>query len=383
MEQKTKFILIGLVGISIIFAFLFIQALSSKQQIKRQRDDLKEENITLGTKVSKLESGLRDYANKVSALKKELDDVAREKKEIENKYEVVNKEKDELVQRLGALPAVREAAPTTEALPQAQDAYWAGVVKAKTDLELQLTQLRSELKSTQITNEDLQRQKSALELDIKNLASEKDDLKRQVEYNQKLIDSISEGFVRERNDRVKIQDSFKLLKNENTLLTRQLKSLNNRKTTLERKLQEIQEANAAMERRFSEMGAMLTDKLSQINELKQRLDAGTSGTAQPEAPSQNKESVELPPIVVRPQTETAIEEAVITLAGRILAVNKDGNFVIIDLGGDKGLKTGDALQVEREGKTIAEIEVIQTRKDFAACDIKKEYEPIQIGDTVR
>jgi chromosome segregation ATPase len=382
MERKTKFIVLGLAGLSVIFVFLYIQTLGSKQLVLRERDDLKKENITLVGKLDKLRENIRDYENKIGLLNNDLDKVSRENQELERKFELASKERAELVERLKSRPA---QAAQSQAPPDT-DAYWAGILKEKTDLELQLGNLRGELRTAQITNEELQREKSVVELDVNSLKRDNEDLKRQLEYNQKVMDSVSQELVREKNDKIKIQDTFKLIKNENTLLMRQLKSLNERKVNLEKKLQGLQEKNEALERKFTEMQTMLTDKISKIDDLKDRLDTIRSGSAdKAEAPQEKKESVELPAIVVRPQqTETPSAEAPAgALTGKILAVNKDTNFVIIDLGEEAGIKIGDSFQVYREAKPIASIVVIQTRRNIAACDIKKETTPIKVGDTIR
>lgn len=400
MDQKTKFILIGLIGLSVIFSFLFIQTLNSKQVVLKERDELKKENASLASKLKKIESALSDYENKVSILNSDLDRVSKEKQELDRKYELVNKEKGALLEKLKAKqeeayassPAVQPApAPDT-------DSYWAGILKAKTDLEMQLANLRSELKSTQINNEQLQREKSSLELDLNNLSREKDDLKRQLEYNQKLMDSIAQELVRERNDKLKIQDALKPIKNENSVLLRQLKSLNTRKINLDKRIQGLMEDKSTLERRFTEMETMLTEKVGQINELKDQIDKIRSSAkiGAPVAPADKKEpaqsdepSVELAPIVVRPQAgQAGQKDTVVSLSrkieGRVLAINKDSNFVIIDLGEDAGIRLGNNFTVYKDSSApIAEIEVIQLRKSIAACDIKNETEPIKIGDRVR
>jgi len=382
MENKAKFIIIGLIGGLVACLFLFIQTLNSKQLILRERDDLKEKNASLNSQVAKLDGNLRDYENKVSLLNRELDKLSGEKQEFEKKYELANKEKQELINRLKERQAQMQAAPQVQAAIPTTDAYWAGILKTKADLELQLSNVRDELKSIQINNGQLQREKTTFELDLNNLKRENEDLKRQLEYNQKLIDSVTQELVREKNDKIQIQNSLKSIRNENRFLVRQLKSLNNRKFDLEKRLQEFQEGKASIERQFNEMQTMLTDKIFQINDLKEQLDVIRSGT-KVEAPQEKKESVELPPIVVRPQSEPLMQENATRPTGKILAINKDANFVIIDLGEDRGINVGDAFQVYREGESIATIEVIQARKSIAACDIKKETTAIKVGDTIR
>jgi chromosome segregation ATPase len=388
MERKAKFIILGLAGLSVIFIFLYMQALNSRQLILRERNDLKKENITLSSKLDKFESSIRDYENKFDLLKKELEKLSQEKQEAQRKYELANKEKEKVLEGLKLKESEVQVAPPqpqAQVLAQDADAYWAGILKAKTDLELQLGNLRNELKSVQITNEQLQREKTTFELDINNLKHESEDLKRQVDYNQKVIDSLTQELVREKNDKIKIQDTFKSIKNENTILTRQLKSLNARRFNLEKKLRELQEKNAALERKFTEVQINLTDRSSQIKDLREKLDS-VRGGAKTEVPEEKKETIELPPIIVRPQSKessTPTQASISTLTGKVMAVNRDNNFVIIDLGEETGINVGNSFQVYRDGKSIANIEAIQVRSDMAACDIKKETRPIKVGDIVK
>jgi chromosome segregation ATPase len=384
MEQKAKFIIVGLIGVTVICLFLFIQALGSKQQLTRERDDLKSENTSLTAKMDRLASNLRGYEEKIRTLNNELERVSQEKAELDRKYELTNRAREELIERLRVerqKKVQNEPRAYQSAISQTDDAYWAGILKAKTDLEFQLGNVRKELKTFQINNEQLQRDKTTSELELNNLKREREDLSRQLEYNKKLLDSIAQELVREKNDKAQIQGSYKTIRNENSVLSRQLANLNTRKVSLERDLQGIKEDKVSLERKISEMETMLTEKLSQINGLKDRIEGVQSG-----APIQTKkEAIELPAIVVKPQPglPAGQEETGATLMGKVMAVNKDNNFVIVDLGDESGIKVGDSLRVYRGDKPIANIEAIQVRRNISACDIKKQGTPIKIGDTVR
>ena len=52
MEQKAKFIIVGLIGVTVVCAFLVIQSLGIKQQLTREKDELKSENISLTAKIA-------------------------------------------------------------------------------------------------------------------------------------------------------------------------------------------------------------------------------------------------------------------------------------------------------------------------------------------
>jgi chromosome segregation ATPase len=253
MEQKTKFIIIGLIGFCAVCLFLFLQATSSKQLIIRERDDLKTENTTLTSKITQLENELNSNKSKIDSLVVERDKVAADLGTLQEKFELASRTRDELIDKLKNQHRDAPEIVKQEIVVQDTDAYWGAILKAKTDLEMQLTSVRLELRNLQITNESLQRDKGALQLDVNSLRNEKQDLLRQLDYNQKLLDSISQEVVRERNDKVKIQDNFKKIKNENAVLLRQLNSLNSRKSTLDRKLQDLQEGKTTIEKRLTEM----------------------------------------------------------------------------------------------------------------------------------
>jgi len=272
MEQKTKFIIIGLIGFSVICLFLFMQATNQQQTLLRESNDLKSENTTLLSKVSQLENDLRGNQSKIDSL---------------------------------------------------------------------------------------QREKSVLETDLNSLRNEKKDLLKQLDSNQKLLDNMSREVAREKNDKA----GMRTLKAENDLLIRQLKSLSSRKMILDQKVQSLQESKATLEKRLHEMNTMLTKKVSAHDSL-------------------IRESVELPAIIVRSSSSSEKAEAQV-FAGKILAVNTDNNFVIIDLGAASGVKIGDMFNVYRAGESIGSLAVIQIRDSISACDIKRTSAPLKIGDNIR
>lgn len=385
MEQKTKIIIIILAVVSVVCFFLFIQSNSQQQTLGRENVDLKSENTTLLNKVSQLENDLRANQNKINVLKDERDKGLEGLSDLQKKYELAVRSRDELMDKLRKQSQrSQEAAvshPQIIQAPENNDAYWGSILKAKTDLEMQLSGIRTDLRSLQIANESLQREKSALEMDVKSLRNEKKDLLRQLDYNQKLLDSISQEVVREKNDKTGIQDTLKTLKYDNEVLSRQLKSLNNRKSVLDQKVQSLSEGKATVEKRLNEMDTMLTDRISQIDSLKNELDSIKSDKPI-EAVVKKRESVELPAIVVK-SSPSAQKLDSAAFSGKILAVNTDNNFVVIDLGSVAGAKAGDTYNVYRAGKLIGSISVIQTRDSISACDIKRMSTPLKIGDNIK
>lgn len=386
MEEKTKFIIMGFIGILIVSLFINFQIYSSKQGVVRERDILKNDNMSLAKKVEESLKDNRRLQDRIGALNTDFEKISREKEDLVRRYEFLNKEKEELAKRLKAqispVVARSQAAEEQKLSPAsgAEDVYWAGILKAKKNLEMQLENVSSQLKTMQINSEQLQKDKSVLDLEIKSLTREKQDLKRQLEYNQKMIDSLAQELVREKNDKFQIQTTLSSLKEENEIIKRQLKTLNVRKINLESKVTQLQREKFDFENKLSVMDSVLKDNISQMDGLKRQLESAQKGRIMA-LTGPKKESVELPPIVVRP-AETA-KNAPAT--GKVLKVDEESGFVIIDLGEDAGLRLGDSFQVYRQDSPnpIGSLEVIQLSPNVAACDIKKSNAPIREGDAIR
>lgn len=389
MDKSIKLLVVGLIGLLAILGFFTIQINSAKTLAERKVGDLQQENGKLQMKVESSVREIRKLEDKASSLSMDLDRLSREKEDIQRRFDGLNKEREELIDKLKKEMG-KQAASVDESsrrpVSATDDAYWGGILKAKADLELQLGNLRNDLKSAQINNEELQRTKASLELEITNLNREKSELQRQAEYNQKMIDSITADIARERNDKFNIAGDLKAIKSENKILRRQLSSLNNRKIELERKLQDVVESKVNLEKDYANMESILKDKVGEVCRLKDRISESVASAADDNTkPAMNKgnSSINLPPIVIRPPADNPVKSSTSGLLGKVLTINKDNNFVVIDLGEDAGVKVGDTFKIYRQDKLVGNVLVIQTRRDISACDIKKEVGSIKIGDTVR
>jgi len=390
--DKIKFFLIGLICLLAVSILLNLQTWNAKTTLEKQKRTLTEANAELEARVSKITRELQRAEESARVLSLERERILQEKEELQNRYDSVDKARQELVEKLKSVKAQPIEQPREEVQPASSaqaDAYWAGILKAKAALEVQVENIRSELKNLQDTNEKLQKAKGDLDLEINGLKLEKQDLKRQLDYsqkqltyNQKSLDSLTLELVGEKNDKGQISDTLKALKNENTVLKRQLMSLTGRKGNLERKIQELQEDNSRFEKRFNEMDILLKDKVIEIEKLRKQITLGKMGRI--EGREEDKSSVELPPIVVRPQSVSNTPQAAgQSHMGKVIALNKDNNFVIVDLGQEAGVKIGDTFKVYRDDTMIAQIEVIQIRKSISACDVKKETAPVAVGDIIK
>lgn len=86
-----------------------------------------------------------------------------------------------------------------------------------------------------------------------------------------------------------------------------------------------------------------------------------------------------PAVVALPSTPPVVR------APQVLTVNRKFNFVVVSLGVKDGLQMGDAIEILRQGKPIANVQVEKLYENFAAATIVREpkEDPIKEGDSIR
>ncbi len=407
MDKKIRLILLGLIVLflaSIVYSF---SILSSKEALRKEylstKDSLTKENEELARRANAAMEEKRSIERRIGELQSQIDKLSQDNRDLQSKQSSLLKEKNELVEKLKAKPTVVTqtiTVPAESPRPEAGEAYWAGIIKQKTDLEMQLAAVQGKIRTSQLAAEQLQREKGMLELDITNLRRENQDLRRQfdfrqkelqvkLEQNQKLMDSIAEELVREKNDKFKIQEMLNPLKEENMLLRRQIKMINARKSHLENKLADLEASNNILQKKLGEMDVMIKEKNLEFSTLQKGVDERALAAAKGETLPPSPDAVELPEIVVRPTQGTSVpavaapQGASAVLSGKVLAVNRENNFIVVDIGEEAGIRVGDTFRVYKGATPVANVQVIQTRKAISACDIVKEASPIKVGDTVR
>src|SRR3989338_1151847 len=388
MDKKMKLIAIILAVISLgaaLIAFSYMGRynflMRDFQELQKEKQTLRAENDALTSKTARVEEEGRGLREAQKNLKQELERLASERLELQNKGNMLQEERDKLLERLrrslAGVAAPTAVATTTMLSADGGDEYWAGVLKEKGNLELQLSNLKDTLKNNQIKTDELSGEKLTFDLEIQKLSKEKTDLQRQLEYNEKLSDSISLQLVREKEDKRKIQKQASLMKEENYALRIRLKSMMSAAVSLEKKLKETEDRRMELYNRLNQMDQLLQDRLYDVLETKQNLGELKKGLT----PS-TQSAVELSPIVVPSASPAAggVNEAP---SGRIVSINEEKDFVILDRGKAQGISFGQKLSVYQDSQRIATVEVIQVRPNLSAADIKEKTAQIKVGDVVK
>lgn len=266
-------------------------------------------------------------------------------------------------------------------------------IKERKQLQDKANELSNDLDKASKEKQDIQQQYTLI-------AKERDDLSEKIkalQKNNELLRGDLSNLQREKQRLgQRLEDNLAPIRNENDQLKQQLDKINALKSSLEADLGKLKGEKSDLERKLNQVDSVLQQNLTKYKYLsvKEQLDAMSGGgttQAQAAEPTQpEKDSVELPPIVVKPQAQSKPETPLrmkkaipAKPMGTVLELNKDNKFVIVDLGVETGIKLGDTFKVYRQGNPIATIEVIQIRQSISACDIKEEITPIESGDIVR
>ncbi len=210
--------------------------------------------------------------------------------------------------------------------------------------------------------ESLQRQNESLKMDIKKidlqLKSALEDKRTMEEMLVKYKNggersaSASEPAITGQADLIrKLQDKeaeVVALKEQNQTLTKKLESLTQ---TMNEKITQINIAKIALAETVEDASKKLSDEINTVS--LGSLDMRQTSPAQ-----------------TPPQARSAKKE------GRVLKVNDEQGFVVVDLGRVDNIKTDTKMIVRRDGTDIATLSVIQVRDVMSACNIK-QLEPNQ------
>lgn len=418
--DKKNILLIVVGGVAVVFLFLFIVVFDSARRGQESLKKAEEEKSGLATEVDSLRGQQKGFTEKINSLNGHLDELNNERQRLQEQFDNASRERDELrgeVNRLNgdlsrtkaALQAAKSQqqatqAPAREVVPAAQSSYagsaagsneyWASVLKQKAALEMKLDDLTTQVNDSKLAVTKLQREKSEVEQEIASLTRENQTLKREIEYNKKVTDSLTFDLTVEKNNSYETKNSLSTLLSENKTLKERLRTVSQRKESLEATLVDLKAKNVELENSIEKLQVFVKEKLQQVDSLREEFSeikpAEVKKDLVEEPLPQRKEAVDLPPIVVHSDgaaQQKEIRQQVATLekaAANIVAVNKDNNFVIINQGSVQGIKMGDSFKVyDSDNRPAGEVEVIQVRENISAADIKKEIQPLRAGFAVR
>lgn|SRR3989339_45461 len=404
-----------------------LQVIKSEKNLQEVSGKLKKD---LETQAKIADDQKREYQKKVTAaesrvekLLKDIDTVTKDRDKWEKRIESVKNERDKLLAKLKEKPEPQiiykerppepKPEPSPSPLPEPEkiekkvpaitmpqpsydtrtkvvsrdegnEEYWASVLRDKAELEIALKKLKDEVSSHSVEVVEVTRENNELKVKLDILNHEKEEVDREIAYKENLVNSLSLELARSKNDKKFVADRVDKLTTENSALREQLGQLVSTKGALEKTIVRLTQEKRNIESQLGKTDSLIQSKIDEIWEIKESIDQAFKSTSDKVTSSSE---VELPPIVVSAEGGPGIsfnpEEASPGYDGRVVSVNEENNFVIVDIGEGSGINVGDNLSVYRDSQYIARLEVIQVRNDISAADIRDQWSRLKAGDIVR
>ncbi|MBI5024116.1 MAG: hypothetical protein HZC18_03850 [Candidatus Omnitrophica bacterium] len=385
----------------------------SSGEMKGLKDQLAQET---GEK-SKSKSTIEGLQKRVEELLAQISEATADRDKWQSRLEEIKKERDELVVKLQEKPQVvykeREpeaVAQTSEPVQQASnnpatqapmpaavsadaainlsntnEKYVAQLLREKTALEVGIDKLKADLSRHSLEIVDLKQANENLRMDLDAIQQEKQSVADDIKEKEEMVNRLSLELARAKNDKQFVARKVDQLTKRNMRLRQNLKQLAAAKMALEKSVVQITQEKDGMNRKLEQAEAVLQNKIGEVWDIKDSLDR--SFNVVKEKPKAANE-VELSPIIVSAQGAAPAVPADTRATkpgfeGKVMSVNEQNNFVIVDIGEKRGLRAGDTLGVYRGVDYIARLEVLQVRPDIAAADLKEQSAQVKVGDTVR
>lgn len=155
------------------------------------------------------------------------------------------------------------------------------------------------------------------------------------------------------------------------------------RSDLETKLSQIQKDVEKKQGQLKD----LENKKGQLEAKIKDLETQMQQAQSQQAKAQGQEGVELGTIVVGPEgapVEGTAQQSKSALEGKVLVVNKEYNFVVVNLGSKDGVNVDDIFSVYQSEKNIGDIKVAKVHDSMSAADFVSSSTKDQIkeGDRV-
>jgi len=380
--DKSKIVpiilLIVILGVGFVAFTFYIEKenlTATNQELAEEKASLVEANSNLKYTINKIEKDKVLAERRLSTIKDQLAEAESEMGSLREKWALVAKERDELAERMEktSTPEVKFVERTeTESI---SEDHWADFVQNRASLEAKFDILSKVLFEEKSKILKLSGENKELSIRIDQVTKERERLLEEIKFKERTLRIMSMDLVTEREGRGSAVNEVRKLRKENVGLKRELIVANKDLMKLQDTLKDAIFKKGELEDKIVDADNILREKAMAFQELQEQLEYVIEDGKK--IMSSGSASVELPPIVVKPSSPGLKE-----LRGEIIAVNNEEKFVVVDIGESSGLRPGALLKIMRGDKEVGTVEVIETRKEISAADIREVVSgyTVQEGD---
>lgn len=210
---------------------------------------------------------------------------------------------------------------------------------------------------------DLENQKRLTEGKLEESKKTAADLQLKLQEAKTKMDSLTDELAQEKSARTETSNQLEQYKSD----LQQQKSL---RRDLEEKLKGAQEEG----KKIKEQLKIIQQQKTALEEKIKNAEVGSEGVELGEVVVNNEPVVTIenpaksksgPAVKEKAGKKTAAQEKI--LEGKIMVVNREFNFVVINLGSKDNVKVGDEFSVSRDGKSIGDVKVEKVHETMSAA----------------
>ena len=392
MDKTLRSILWILVSLVLLSSFTAGWFFIAKEELSDEyvslEDLFKTSMDRLNREITSLDEENVDLKARLDVVSMELSSLETRNEDLEYKYKKLSKEKEALNKDLAR--AKKGKYFLEKRLKDVESDYFVSdLLRQKAVMEVELKKLKEAFLPKELQIEELKGDRKDLEFQISKAYEENLLAKNKFEDATKVSEILSRDLLKEKDRNVKAKGEFEARQAENQILKLKLAELESTANRFNRLVAEKENADL----RFSQLKRELEQKDQELEKIKLAFSEKARQSEEIRAEAYHAPSeVELPPIFLQNSQldNTAISSPIdrinmgTSLKGRIVAVNSEHNFVVIDIGRQNGIETGEEFAIYRGQAYIGLIEVIQMRDRISACDIKdvKGGRSLKIDDMI-
>jgi uncharacterized protein (DUF3084 family) len=389
MDKTLRSILWILVGLVVLSSFSTAWFFLSKEKLYNEYVNLEElfkatmdrlnteitlanqEKSELKSKLETIEEKFKSLEASHATLKSEKEATVSERDEIRRELVSIKKGKAFLEKRLKEMES---------------DMFVANLLKQKVGLEVEIERLKNEIDPK---NQEISRLKAEnMDKDIRQsrLQEEKNLIEQRLKDSDQVAQILSSDILKEKDLNKNDKAMTERIAMENSILKSRIGEFEE----IAREYNSLLSEKEGMKAKIAKLESDIGYKDQEIDKFKVAFQENAVRPQEMRAEAYHSpDEVELPPIraqktakLTTPSLERLGERT--GLKGRVVTINREHNFVVIDLGKQDGIEIGNRFNVYRQDAFLGLIEIIQARDRIAAADIKELEEGmnIEINDTV-
>ncbi len=389
MDKTLRSILWVLVALVVLSSLSTAWFFLSKEKLYNEYTNLEE---LFKTTMDKLNTELTLAIREKTELKSKLQSIEERFNALEvshadlrSEHEIAVSESDGLKRELASVKKGK-AFLEKRLREMESDMFVANLIKQKVGLEVEIERLKNEIEPKNQVISRLKAESVDKDLKLAKLEEEKNLVEQRLKDSEQVAQIISNDLLKEKDVNKDDKKMSETIAMENNVLKYKISEFEE----IAKEYNSLLAEKESMKVKLARLESDMEYKNQEIDKFKTALQESTVKSQETRAEAYHSpEEVDLPPIhaqktakLTTPSLERLGEK--LELKGRIVTVNKEHNFVVIDLGKQDGINIGNKFNVYRGETFLGSVEIIQTRDRIAAADIKdlKEGLSIEINDTV-